>query len=122
VNSSRAQAADSKDHIHDIKTEPGSTTAAPGTAAGVSGPAATSKPGLIPGKPPLGAAASAKPTSSSTATRPDPPTLSYTSLHTLSGFLDVGDDELFSRDKAWLRPACERYVTEQMKLLKTEKQ
>jgi hypothetical protein len=93
----------------------------------VSGQAAT-KPGLSTGKPPIGAAtgtsagASVKSASATTATRPDPPTLSYTSLHTLSGYLDVGDDELFSRDKVWLRPACERYVTEQMKLLKTEKQ
>ena len=38
------------------------------------------------------------------------PALRPTSLHTLTGYLDVGDDALFRNDKAWLLPACEKLV------------
>jgi hypothetical protein len=43
-----------------------------------------------------------------------------TSLHTLTGYLDIGDDGLFGRDSAWVRPGCERLVASRVKAVKTE--
>lgn len=40
----------------------------------------------------------------------------YSSLHTLSGYLDVGNNELFQQaDTAWLKAASEQLVNEKSK-------
>ena len=60
-----------------------------------------------------GAAAATKRASTEAAAgrgKAEVPALRPTSLHTLTGYLDVGDDALFRNDKAWLLPACEKLV------------
>lgn len=79
--------------------------------------AASGRPPLPSSKVPTSISAA---TTSAAATFPDLPSYHYTSLHTLSGYMDVGSSELFRGDKAWLKAATERLITDESKV-KTEK-
>ena len=66
-------------------------------------------------------AASSSPRASSSVAAPAVPlstaaSAHYSSLHTLSGYLDVGNNELFQQaDTAWLKAASEQIVNEKSK-------
>jgi len=51
----------------------------------------------------------------SASARAEAPVAHYSSLHTLSGFLDVGSDALFQTEKTWLRAASQQVVGEKSK-------
>lgn len=64
----------------------------------------------VPGRDTAGASAGA-----GTGPRTEAPVAHYSSLHTLSGFLDVGSDALFKSEKAWLHAASQAVVGEKSK-------
>lgn len=51
--------------------------------------------------------------SGSASARTEAPVAHYSSLHTLSGFLDVGSDALFQTEKTWLHAASQQVVGEE---------
>lgn len=55
------------------------------------------------------------PAPGSAGARAEAPVAHYSSLHTLSGFLDVGSDSLFQTEKAWLHAASQQVVGEKSK-------
>lgn len=52
------------------------------------------------------------------AGKAEPLSVQYSSLHSLSGYIDIGDAEVFQA--AWVQPASEKLVIDHARQLKTE--
>lgn len=122
-------AIESKDG-RDVKPEPGATSVGkPGLSgvpprplpaqAGVpQAPVAGGRPvPTLSGRPPMGTttvgATGKAAVAAASTVRGEPLAVHCTSLHTLTGYVDVGDASLFGADQAWVRPACEKLIAGQ---------
>lgn len=112
----------------EIKPEPGHTftshpVGATSAAAAAGGKGTSSFTGSKPPLQPKASLAAAATSATASGVRGEAVATRCTSLHTLTGYLDIGNDDLFGEDKEWVRPACERLVLpSQAKSVRSEKQ